>query len=182
VGDSIPLGAAVGITAALDTATGLHHSTASKVDTPAPPPPPRQVNFPSSSFYFCHLRFLLHAEHSFCMQEEGGEIIPPVSFLCWARLVLAQLVLLMGQADPSPSLPSGPGLAQKRILFFGPRSAQSILGRNRPNTFGLSPAQSVGPDQPSPFNIILYIYIYYILYYLYICIYMKNYKTIMQKL
>jgi len=41
-----------------------------------------------------------------------------------------------------------------------------------PTLFGLSPAQSVGPDQPSPFNIIYYIY--YILYYLYIYIYMKK--------
>ena len=34
------------------------------------------------------------------MQEDGGKIIPPVGFLCRARLVLAQLVLLLGQADP----------------------------------------------------------------------------------
>jgi len=61
------------------------------------------------------------------MQEDGGKIIPPVDFLCWARLVLAQLVLLMGQADPGPALPSGPGLAQRRISVFGPRSAQSIF-------------------------------------------------------
>jgi len=124
----LPLGAVVGTTAPLDTATSLHRSTASEVDTPAPPPPPRQVNFPSPSFYFCHLRFLLHAEHLLCMQEDEGKIIPPVSFLCWARLVLAQLILLMGQADPGPSLPSGPGLAQKRNTRF-------LLGRDRPNTF-----------------------------------------------
>jgi hypothetical protein len=117
----LPLEAVVGTTAPLDTATGLHRSTANEVDTPAPPPPPRQVNFPSPSFYFCHLRFLLHA-------GGWGKIIPPVSFLCWARLVLAQLVLLMGQADPGPSLPSGPGLAQKRNTRF-------LLGRDRPNTF-----------------------------------------------
>jgi len=97
--------------------------------TPAKTPPfPRQVNFPSPSFYFRHLSFLLHAEHSVCMQEDGGKIIPPVGFLCRARLVLAQLVLLLGQADPGPALPSGSGLAQKRNTRF-------LLGQDRPNTF-----------------------------------------------
>jgi hypothetical protein len=25
----------------------------------------------------------------FCMQEGGGQIIPPASFVCWASLILA---------------------------------------------------------------------------------------------
>jgi len=75
---------------------------------------------------------------------------------------------LLGQAVPGPALPSGPVLAQKGILgfwakvgpiYFGPRSAQFILGRDRPNLFWaeigptpleLRPAQLVGPAQHSP--------------------------------
>ena len=90
------------------------------------------------------------------MQEKGGKIIPPVHFLCWARFVLAQLILLMGQANPGPARSSGP------------EEDNSIWAEIGPPPFGLSPAQLVGPDQPSPFNIIYYIY--YILYYIYIYI------------
>jgi hypothetical protein len=65
--------------------------------------------------------------------------------------------------------------------LFGPRSAQYILGRNRPTNFGAESVPVVGAG-PVRFNII--IYIYYILYYLYIYIYIymeKNYKNL-QKL
>jgi hypothetical protein len=52
------------------------------------------------------------------MSEGGGENNSPPP------------VLLLGQAGPGPALPSALGLAQKSISdFVGPRSAQSILGR-----------------------------------------------------
>jgi len=70
-----------------------------------------------------------------------------------------------------PAMSSGPGLAQKSL--FGPRSAQSILGRNRPTNFRAESGPVVWAG-PARFNIIIYIYIYYILYYLYIYIYMKK--------
>jgi hypothetical protein len=111
----------------------------------------------------------------FCMQEKGGKIIPPVHFLCWARLVLAQLILLMGQADPGPARYSGPLLAQKKIIVFGPKSAQSILGRNRPTTFWAEsgPAGWAGPAQP---NLILY-YVYYLFVALFNIYIWKNYEN-----
>jgi hypothetical protein len=84
-----------------------------------------------------------------------GEINSPRPFWVWAKRVLAQPCLL-GRVWP------------RREYFF-------FWAEIGPIHFGLSPAQSVGPDQPSPFNIIYYIY--YILYYLYIYIYEKNYKN-----
>jgi len=67
--------------------------------TPAKKPPlPRQVNFSSPSFHFRLLRFLLHAEPSVCMQEDGGKIIPPRWFL------------VLGQTCSGPvSFVAGPG-------------------------------------------------------------------------
>jgi len=100
-------------------------------------PPLRQVTLlhPHSCFLFP----FLHAERiAFCMQG-WGENNSPRPF--W----------LLGQADPGPAPPSGPGLAQKGNTSF--------LGRDRPNPFwaeigptplGLSPAQLAGPAQPSP--------------------------------
>jgi len=34
----------------------------------------------------------------------------------------------MGQADPGPALPSGPGLAQKRISVFWAEIGPTLLG------------------------------------------------------
>jgi len=84
--------------------------------------------------------------------------------------------VFMGQTDSGPSLLSGPGLAQKKIGdFVGPRSAQSLLGRDRPTLLGLSPAQLFGPARPSPPNII---YIILFLFYLYIYRYIYKKKIL----
>ena len=93
----------------------------------------------SSTLSFSYLFFSsLHAERiAFCMQG-WGENKSPRPF--W----------LLGQADPGPALPSGPGPAQpcllgrvrpRREYYFGPRSAQSnwaeigpiLLGCVRPS-------------------------------------------------
>jgi len=121
-----------------------------------PPPPPRQVTFlpPHSRVVFPFPS--LHAERvAFCMQGWGENNSPPARFG-------------LGQADPGPTLSSGPGQARKRILVFGPRSAQSILGRNRPIPFGAEsgPVGWAGPAQPILFNIIYIIFC--IIIYIYI--------------
>jgi hypothetical protein len=132
-------------------ATDLHLSFSfTAAVPPAPPPPPRQVNFPPPSYYFRDLRFLLHAEHSFCMQEDGGKIIPPVGFLCWARTVLAQLVLFDGPgwSWPSPAFWAGSG-PEENISFwaeigpihFGPKSALHFWAES-------GPVGWAGPAQP----------------------------------
>ena len=125
-------------------ATSLCRSTASNAQ-----PPPRQVTFLPPSF---SRSFLFPSPHSAC--RGGGKIIPPAPF--W---------LGPGGSWPSPVFWAGSG-PEENISFF--------LGRDRPNNFGLRPAQSVGPDQPSPFNIIYYIYIIFCIIYLYIYIYMKK--------
>jgi len=85
-----------------DTATGLHHNTAS---------------------------LILAQRDAF--------------FLLWARLVLAQPVYFLGQADSGPALPSGPGLAQKKI--------RELLSRDRPNSFWAKsgPVSWASPTQPT---------------------------------
>jgi len=94
----------------------------------------------------CGTNSVLHA-------GEWGENNSPRQFCCWARLVLAQ-----------PCLLAGPG-PEGDISFLGRYRPNPFLGRNRPNTFGLSPTQLVGQDQPSPFNIIYYIlYLFWIIY------------------
>ena len=57
---------------------------------------------------------------------------------------------------------------------IGPIHSWAEVG---PTLFGLSPTQSVGPDQPSPFNII-----YIIFCIIYIYIYMKKIIKILQKI
>jgi hypothetical protein len=82
--------------------------------------------------------------------------------------------VFMGQTDSGPSLLSAPSLAQKKIGdFVGPRSAQSLLGRKRPNPFGLESGPVSGSARPSPPSIIYYI-LHCFLYYLYIQIYEKK--------
>jgi len=118
---------------------------------------PRQVTLLSPLLWFLFFSFSACRTNSVLHAGVGGKLIPPAHFGSGP-----------GGSWPSPVFWAGSGPEENISLFFGPRSAQSILGRNRPNNFGLSPAQSVGPDQPNPFNIIYYIY--YILYYLYIYI------------
>jgi len=127
-------------------------------------PLPRQVNFPSPSFYFRHLRFLLHAEHSFCMQEDGGKIIPPVGFLCWARLILDQ-----------PCLP-GRVWPRREISDF----CWAEIG---PTHFGAKsgPVRWAGPAQPNYILCIMYIILCFVLFisrYIYIYIYIYIYRKI----
>jgi len=107
----------------------------------------------------------MHAEYSFCMQEDGGKIIPFVSFLCWARLGSGPAGFVDGPDGswPSPAFWAGSSPEEKYQIFVGPRSAQHILG--------LSPAQFVGPAQPSQF--ILYIMYIILCFVLYIYIYNK---------
>jgi hypothetical protein len=57
---------------------------------------------------------------------------------------------------PSSAFRVGSGPEEKYQIFVGPGSAQHILG--------LSPAQLVGPAQPSPFNIIYYILYCFVLF------------------
>jgi len=99
------------------TATSLCRSTASDVQ-----PPPRQVTF---LLILAFISFFSspHAERvAFCMQGWGENNSPrPVS--AWARRILAQPCLL-GRVWP------------RRKCLFGPRSAQSSLGRNRPTILG----------------------------------------------
>jgi len=85
-----------------DTATGLHHRTASEVAGPARHRllRARYLFVPLHFYLVLWHKFLLHAE-SFCMQEDGwGKITPPFCFL--------------GQASSSPTLMSGPSPAQTR--------------------------------------------------------------------
>jgi hypothetical protein len=90
-----------------------------------------------------------------------GENNSPARFGCWARRILAQ---------------------KGNISFLGRDRPNPFWAEIGPTPFGLSPAQLVGPDQPSPFNIVYYIY--YILYYLYIYIYIyeKIIKILQKKL
>jgi hypothetical protein len=66
-----------------------------------------------------------------------GENNSPARFGCWARRILAQ---------------------KGNISFLGRDRPNPFWAEIGPTPFGLSPAQLVGPDQPSPFNIVYYIY------------------------
>jgi hypothetical protein len=104
------------------------------------------------------LRFLLHAEPSVCMQEDGGKIIPPRWFLVLGQTCSGPVSFVAGSgwSWPSSAFRVGFGPEEKYQIFVGPGSAQRILG--------LSPAQFVGPAQPNPI-------IYYMLCILYcVCI------------
>jgi len=92
-------------------------------------------------------------------------------------LVLAQQYGFpsVGRTDPSPALLAGLDPAHDKIDFvwaeidpipLGPRSAQHILG--------LSPAQFVGPAQPSPIIYYMICILYCVLYYLYLDIYIEK--------
>jgi hypothetical protein len=101
----------------------------------------------------------------FCMQKGGGANNPP------------RQRLLLGQAGPGPAQSSGPGLAQKRIIVFGPKSAQFIFGpRSAQHIWGWVRPSWLG--RPS-LNLILYI-IYIIFCIIYI--YMWKITKILQKL
>jgi len=128
------------------------HRQRSRQTSDAQPPPRQVILLPPSLLRFvlfptCRTNIVLHAG------GWGGNNSPPGQFCCWARLALAQPCLL-GRVWPR-------------------RAYQTLLGRDRPNPFwaeigptplGLSPAQLVGPAQPSPFNIIYYILYCFVLF------------------
>jgi hypothetical protein len=85
----------------------------------------------------------------------------------------ASLVDGPGWSWPSPAFWAGSG-PEENISFWAEIGPIHFLGWNWPNTFGLSPAQLVGLDQPSPFNIIYYILYCFVLF---ICIHVLKWKN-----
>jgi hypothetical protein len=86
----------------------------------------------------------------------------------------ASLVDGPGWSWLSPAFWAGSG-PEENISFWAEIGPIHFLGRNWPNTFGLmSPAQLVGLDQPSPFNIIYYILYCFVLF---ICIHVLKWKN-----